>query len=264
MTKPTFNDDRSLYTTPGFGAWLLGSIGISAVFMFQFLYPTLIGPISNVLPAACAAGALLSALLCVKRYGFAVRTKFQAAWASYSIGFGLWVAAEMTWAIYYFVLAVPIPQYSVADIFYIGGYLPVFVGQVLYLDTFHNALKRNRVGVAAAAIALAVVVVTYAVLPAELATGGSLIKILDDLAFILLDLLLFSLVVLTFTIFAGGRISKWLVAMGLASLLYVVGDEDFLVQTANGTYYNGSYNDLIFLLAYTTYALAFYIHRREW
>jgi hypothetical protein len=111
---------------------------------------------------------------------------------------------------------------------------------------------------------LAVAVVSYAVLPTELAPGNSFLKIFDDLTFVMLDLVLFSLVVLTFTIFAGGRISKWLMILGGASVLYVFGDEDYLLLIANGSYYNGSYNDLIFLLAYIAFAFAFYVHRREW
>jgi hypothetical protein len=242
----------------------LGSIGVSGVFAFQYLYPSVIGLISNILPAVCATGAFLSVLLCVRRYGYLPKTRFQAAWVCFLVGFALWVAAETIWAAYYFEFNTPIPTYSVADLFYSAGYLPIFAGLLLYLDTFHVALDKKRIGAAAGVILLAVALVMYAVVPTELATGHSFLKVFDDLTFVLLDLVLFSLVVLTFTIFAGGRISKWLLILGGASVLYVFGDEDFLILTANGSYYNGSYNDLIFLLAYITFAFAFYVHRREW
>lgn len=255
---------RRDFSSFGWRAWIGGCIALTAVFGLQGFYPSLIGPISNLLPALCAAIALAAVLLCVKRYGFVVRTKFQAAWISFAVGFGLWVAAEATWASYVFVLGVQIPDYSVADIFYITGYLPVFAGLVLYLSTFQLALEKKRIGAAVVAMALAATAVYYTVLPTVLPSAGTTLRLLDNLTFVSLDLVMLSLVVLTFTIFVGGRISRWLVFLGGASVLYVIGDEDFLIQTANGTYYNGSYNDLIFLLAYLTFALAFYLHRREW
>ena len=134
---------------------------------------------------------------------------------------------------------------------------------ILYLGTFSVALERRRVATAVAAMALVAAVVYYTVLP-DAAAGQTLLQTLDNLTFVSLDLVLLTLVVLTFTIFVGGRMSRWLVCLGAASVLYVIGDEDFIIQTATGAYYNGSYNDLIFLLAYLTFALAFYLHRREW
>jgi len=244
--------------------WLTGCAALSAVFGLQSFYPTWIGPLSNLFPAACAAIALGSVIQCINRYGFTLRTRFQAAWICFAVGFGLWTGAETIWATYYFALGVPIPTYSIADVFYISGYLPIFAGLVLYLGTFSVALERRRVAVAVAAMVLAATAVYLTVIPTEAAAGRTFLETIDDMTYVFLDLAFLSLVVLTFTIFVGGRISRWLVFMGGAAVLYVVGDEDFLIQTATGTYYNGSYNDLIFLLAYLTFALAFYLHRREW
>jgi len=248
----------------GLWGWLASCLAVSAVFGFQSFFPSAIGLASNVLTLLCVAAGLGSVLLCVRRYGLAIKTRFQASWFSFAIGFGLWTAAESIWAAYYTVFGVAVPNYSIADIFYMAGYVPIFVGLLLYIGTFDVALQRKRIAAAAVVIALAFAVVSYTVLPTELAAGGTLLQTLDDLSFIILDLVMLSLVVLTFTIFVGGRISKWLMVLGGAAVLYVIGDEDFLIQTANGTYYNGSYNDLIFLLAYLTFALAFYLHRREW
>jgi hypothetical protein len=252
------------FSSFGWRAWLGGCLALAAVWGFQGFYPSLIGPISNVLPTVCAAIALAAVLLCVRRYGLRARTRFQAAWIGFAIGFGLWVAAESTWAIYVFVLGVQIPTYSAADVFYMGGYFPIFAGLVLYLGTFEVALEKKRILAAVIAMALAATAVYYTVVPTVLASTSTMLQVLDNLTYVSLDLVMLTLVVLTFTVFVGGRMSRWLVFLGGASVLYVVGDEDFLIQAANGTYYNGSYNDLIFLLAYLTFALAFYLHRREW
>jgi hypothetical protein len=261
IPEPVRQGDFSSF---GWRGWIGGCIALIAVFGFQGFYPSLIGPISNLLPTFCAAIALAAVLVCAKRYGFGFRTKFQAAWISFAVGFGLWVAAESIWTTYVYVLGVQIPDYSAADVFYMGGYFPVFAGLVLYLSAFQVALEKKRIVAAVVAMALAASAVYYTVLPTVLAAAGTTLQVLDDLTFVSLDLVMLTLVVLTFTIFVGGRISKWLMVLGGAAVLYVIGDEDFLIQTANGTYYNGSYNDLIFLLAYLTFALAFYLHRREW
>jgi len=245
-------------------AWLAGCAALSTVYGLQSYYMTWIGPLSNLFSVVCVAIALGSVIQCINRYGYTLRTKFQATWICFAVGFALWTAAETIWATYYFALGVSIPNYSLADVFYSSGYVPVFVGMVLYLDAFSVALEKKRVAVAAAVMVLAAAAVYLTVLPTEAAAGRTFLETIDNMTFVLLDLAFLSLVVLTFTIFVGGRISKWLVVMGGAAVLYVIGDEDFMIQTATGTYYNGSYDDLIFLLAYLTFALAFYLHRREW
>ena len=244
--------------------WLAGCAALSAVYGLQSFYMTWIGALSNLFSVVCVAIALGSAIQCINRYGYTLRTKFQAAWICFTVGFVLWTAAETIWATYYFALGVAVPNYSLADVFYSSGYLPIFAGLVLYLDAFSVALEKKRVVVVAAVMVLAAAAVYFTVLPTEVAAGRTLLETIDNMTFVFLDLVFLTLVVITFTIFMGGRISKWLMFMGGAAVLYVIGDEDFMIQTATGTYYNGSYNDLIFLLAYLTFALAFYLHRREW
>jgi len=254
---------ESLPTLLGFRAWLFSMIGVTLVFAFQSLYPTYIGGLSNVLPTACATTAFLSAFLCMRRYGFGLRLNFEAVWFLFTLGMGMWAIAEGSWAFYYFVLKVAVPYPSLADIFYMGGYLPIIAGLVGYLDTFHEALSRRRLGFAVVFIGIAVALALAFVLPIELGQKLSASVFLTDMAYPVLDLVLFSLTVLSLAIFAGGTIAKWWVLFGIASALYVVGDEFFLYQVALGSYYNGSVDDLIFLLGYLTFALAFYVHQKE-
>jgi hypothetical protein len=175
----------------------------------------------------------------------------------------MWVVAEATWALYYFVIKVAVPYPSLADIFYAGGYLPIIAGLLGYLDTFHVALSGRRLGYALIGIGGAVALALLFVLPVELAQNLSAINILTDMLYPVLDLVLLSLAVLSLAIFVGGRIARWWILFGAGATLYVIGDEFFLYQVAQGTYYNGSVDDLIFLLGYLTFAMAFYAHRKE-
>ena len=253
----------SFLSETAFRIFAVSVVLVTMVFGLQSYYPSLIGPISNVLPAAGASAAFLSALLCWKRYGFGSRTRFETIWLAFTLGTALWVLAELTWATYYFVLAVPIPYPSVADVFYVSGYFPMIGGLALYLGDFAGALSGRRLLAALLAIGASVTLALGLVVPVELSQGFTGIKIITDLAYPLLDLTLLSLTILCLAIFLGGSISKWWFLLGGAGALYVIGDEYFLYQVSVGSYYNGSVDDLFFILGYFAFAIAFYAHRRE-
>jgi hypothetical protein len=261
--EPSERRQVGLFGLPGFRLWLAGAVAVSIIFAFQPFYQTLIGPLSNVLPAVCAFTAFWLSFSCMRRYGFRFRLNFEAVWFLFTLGTGLWTLAESTWACYYFVLKVSIPYPSFADILYEGGYIPIIAALLGYLDTFHQALTRLRLGLAAIAVLVAVTLAFSFVLPVELGQSHPVITFLTDMTYPVLDLVLISLTILSLAIFIGGAIAKWWMIFGVASTLYVIGDEFFLYQVASGTYYNGSVDDLIFLLGYLTFALAFYIHRKE-
>jgi len=260
---PRPKGDGGLSSLPGFPLWAAAMVAVTLIFAFQPLYPSSIGPVSNILPAACALTAFLCSLSCLRRYGFDRKLDFSAIWFLFTIGTGLWVLAESTWAFYYFVLKIAVPYPSLADIFYTGGYLPIIAGLLGYLSTFWVALTRRRLGYAVVAIGAGVTLALLFVLPVELGQNLPTINFLTDMIYPVLDLVLLSLAVLSLAIFTGGRIAKWWMLFGAGATLYVIGDEFFLYQVAHGTYYNGSVDDLIFLLGYLTFAMAFYAHRKE-
>ena len=246
-----------------FRAWLVGVVVVCAVFALQPFYPSLIGPLSNVLPTLLVGNAFVSCLFCLKKYGLRLRTRFDLVWPLFTVGFCVWVVAEATWAFYYFVLQIVVPYPSIADIFYTSGYFPVIAGAAIYLDTFRVAISRRRLIVAVAATGLALALCLSFVVPIELAANPALTRMLTDLSYPILDLILVSLAIFGLVIFHGGRMARWWLLFGGAACMYVIGDELFLYQTSIGTYYNGGIDDLIFLIGYLTFALAFFSHRKE-
>jgi hypothetical protein len=253
---------RGLTALAGFRAWLVVVAALIGVFALQPFYSELIGPLSNIFPTACALGAFVSASLCLRRYGFGLRS-FEAVWFCFALGTGLWVLAESSWAFYYFVLGVQVPYPSLADVFYIGGYLPIMAGLGAYLWTFRVAMSMRRLGFAIVVVGIATSLAMAFVLPVEFAKNLSLVNLVTDMIYPILDLVLLSLAILSLAIFYGGSIAKWWVLFGMGATLYVIADEFFLYQVAGGTYYNGGLDDLIFLLGYSVFALAFYAHRKE-
>jgi hypothetical protein len=253
---------QSFSSMAGFRIWLVSIVGLTFVFALQSSYPDLIGPLSNLFPTVCAGGAFASALICLRRYGFGLRS-FEAAWFFFTLGTGLWVLAEATWALYYFVLNVPVPYPSLADFFYVGGYIPIIAGLGAYLGTFHMAMSRRRLGIALGMIGVAAALAMSFVLPIEFAQSLPWSRVITDLLYPILDLVLLSFAVISLAIFYGGSIAKWWMLFGVGAGLYVFADEFFLYQVANGTYYNGSIDDFVFMFGYLTFALAFYTHRKE-
>jgi hypothetical protein len=132
-----------------------------------------------------------------------------------------------------------------------------------YLDTFRVALSKKRLAYSLVAISAGVSLALLFVIPVELAKDLTAINFLTDMMYPVLDLVLLSLAVLSLAIFVGGRIANWWMLFGAGAALYVIGDEFFLYQVAHGSYYNGSVDDLIFLLGYLTFAMSFYMHRKE-
>jgi hypothetical protein len=236
---------------------------VTAVFGFQSFYPKLIGPISNVLPSILAGAALACAGLCVRKYGLKLSENFARMWFLFALGPVCWLIAEVTWATYYFFLNVPVPYPSIADIFYLAAYAPLSIGVFLYFRSFSGALPRRRLIASACTIVAAAILVFTFVIPTELSIGNGPIETITDLAYPALDLVLFSLAVLSLAIFLGGSIGKWWVLLVGAIILDIVADEYFLYLEAKGTYYNGSIDDLIYLWAYLIFALAFYVHKKE-
>jgi hypothetical protein len=266
MTTPRGDAERrtqSLYSTGVFRLWLLLTIGVSSVFAFQSFYPAAIGPLSNIFPSVCAGILFISALLCLRRYGFRLRQRFQVIWFCFALGGGLWFLAELAWATYYFVLGIAVPYPSLADVFYLGGYAPMMFGLVLYLKVFSRGMSKRRLGIALASVGASVAIVLVVVLPIEFVTSQPLLITVTNLIYPILDLLLETITILCLAIFFGGAIAKWWYLFGGAVGLYIVGDEYFLYQIATGSYYNGSFDDLLFILGYLVFVLAFYEHRRQ-
>ena len=252
-----------LLSMTGFRLWLLSAVGVSLVFGFQQFYPTIIGPLSNVFPSLFAGVAFVSSFLCTRKYGLNLKNGFQVVWFLFTLGTGFWVLAEFSWAIYYFILNVAVPYPSIADIFYLGGYVPMILGLLFYFKTFAAGMTRRRLALAVATIGGSAAVVVGVVLPIEFASSQPIVGAITDLSYPILDLSLLSITILSLAIFFGGSLARWWVLFAGGSVAYIVADELFLYQVAAGTYSNGSFDDLFFLLGYLLLALAFYVHRKE-
>jgi diguanylate cyclase len=199
--------------------------------------------------------------------------------AVFFIGLGVfcWGVGEAIWSYYNFVLAVPAPYPSLADI----GFAPsiFFYGLgAIYLSRATGARYglRNPLAKIFVFIApFAVLALSY-YLQVVVARGGVFIpegdtdlKFLLDIVYPLGDFVGLTIAVIVSGLsfkYLGGRYLPDIIAILLGLAVMYVGDVIFAYTTSVGTYYNGSFGDLIlatgtFLLTYG--ALGFSQLKRE-
>jgi two-component system cell cycle response regulator len=187
-------------------------------------------------------GLVLSAgAVCIAR-GLA-HSRERAAWVLIGAAVVSWGVGNTVWTFAYVELASP-PYPSLADVFWLAVYPPLYVGLLLLLRSRAGAVRRS-VWLDGAIASLAVAAVgTAVVFQAVLeATSGSKAAIATNLAYPLADLTTIAFVVWVLAI-SGWRIGRaWgFIAAGL--LVFSVSDCLYLFQTAEGSYVAGGATDL--------------------
>ena len=234
-----------------------------SVFIFQKFYFSEIGQITNIGEPASICVAFVVSFLCARRYGFKLRERwFDRIWFFIMLGMASWTVANIVWSTDYF-LGLTVPYPGLSDYFYLGADVPLAIALIMYFRPFSATLTLRRIGVSALIIAVSAGVIIGFVMRSEFAMTQPLTSTITDLAYPISDIVLLSLTILNLAIFIGGTISKWWILFGAGIVLYIIADELFLYQESKGTYYNGSSSDIMYVLSYLVFALAFYVHARE-
>ncbi|HXG77353.1 MAG TPA: GGDEF domain-containing protein, partial [Gaiellaceae bacterium] len=195
-------------------------------------------------------GLMLLAVAIAAARTLAVRED-RAAWTAFTAGLASWSFGELWYA-----AVQPESFPSVADAGFLGFYPCAYVGMVLLLRGrargLGGALWLDGLVSALAASALGAAVLVELVLGT---TQGSLSTVATNLAYPLGDLLLLSAVfgVLALT---GWRLDRRWLLLGLGLLSTAVADGVYLFQSAEGTYVEGTWVDVLWPLAMLLVALA--------
>lgn len=248
---------------PLYVAFLVTLIAISVVYYLHVYWPVQVAAISNIVPSVVASCGFIAAIQNARRYGFRLKERsYDRIWFGFTLGTLCWILAESSWAVYYFSgVAVPYP--GIPDIFYLLAYVPLALSVLWYFRSFSGALNPMRKVFSIGVIAFSVSLVVSVVIPIEFSTPKAPLTMFTDLAYPAADLILLSLTILSMAIFIGGSMGKWWIVLALAIILDIIGDELFLYQVAMGTYYNGGFDDLIYVWAYLLVWLSFVLHKRE-
>jgi len=224
---------------------------------------------SNIVSPFMASAAVFSSFFALWKYWESIGSRLSKIWLCFTVGMMLWFLGELGWAIYTMVLNIEIPYPSIADVFWLIGYVPLFIALLLYIDLIQPAISGKMFFMAAAFVAVASAV-SFTLLMLPVLAGASeqdMITLGISLAYPGLDLILFleavlGLLVFTFTMLKG-RVGRAWFFINFAILSNVVADGAFSYTTMDGTYYNGHPLELLFHFGYLLFALAFYVHSKE-
>ncbi len=225
---------------------------------FQYL-------LSNGLPPILAFAAFAMGTAGLIRNGVSMKNRVSTIWLGYTLGVLLWLLGESTWAVYALGYSNPNPFPSLADVFWLAGYIPLLCAMTMQSWPFREFFSsRKMLTVMSTTIVLAGILLA-ALIPSTYASGvgQDLVSIVLSLAYPLLDVAL--LVVALPVMFLFGRGTFWrpflFVTIGL--ILTFVADILFSWATLNGVYWNGSYFELAFHWSYLALAYGFYLRFRS-
>lgn len=235
---------------------------LTVVYVFQGFYPEFIETFSNAIFPFLAGTAVISAFFAMRRYGNEKKI-FSSVWLCFTIGMLLWFLGETGWAIYTFFLGTEIPYPSLADVFWLGGYIPLLIALYFYVKIFASVLAKRMIYMVTVITAILSVFLAFALIIPIVSVEEDVVALIMDLAYPLLDLALFSTALLGLLIFRKGTIGKSWLLINAGILANVGADIIFSYTTAQGTYYNGHPSELLFIWGYILFALAFYIHMKE-
>jgi two-component system cell cycle response regulator len=164
----------------------------------------------------------------------------RGAWTVITLALASWTFGEIYWAI-----VKPDEYPSPSDVGYIGFYVLLYAGIVLLLRSRARSIG-GMLWIDGATAALAAAALGAAVL-VELVLGsteGSTSVVVTNLAYPLGDVLLLSAVFGVFSLTGWKPGERWLL-LGLGALATTIADAIYLFQSANGTYVEGTWIDIL-------------------
>jgi hypothetical protein len=175
----------------------------------------------------------------------------------------LWFVGEFTWLTYEVILGVKVPYPSVADVFYLAGYIPALVSIIGFMAIFRK-LVTFRKKVLSALVGLLIIGTTGVLLlhPLSISSSPTFVKAFD-LAYPLLDAVLMALVMMRLIAFVGTSLGRpWVWIFG-GLLSYSFADIMFSWGTLTHWYYSGHPIELLWLYGYLVIALGFNRQRKQ-
>lgn len=176
-------------------------------------------------------------------------------WGQVAIGIILWTLAEAIWGFYEVVLGEEVPYPSVADLFWLAGYVPIYRALYNRYRMFQAApTRRQERLISVFAVLFSIVVFIYVLYPIAVGfdtqrIGESLLNMIYPLADLLLLILTLAIV---FSVEEGRFALPWRI-FGLGLVLVAVADLMFSYSTWNEIYFPDGRLNTITLLVDTAY-----------
>lgn len=237
--------------------------GLTLLYAFQGFYPNFISTFSNAFPPFIAGATLIFSVFALKKYSGDLKTYYSIVWPFFTLWLALWFLGETCWAIYTLILNVEVPFPSIADIFWLCGYIPLSAALLIYLRTFWSVLSKSTIGIAVGIFLSLGIPASVALMTPIMTLEEDIVAMFFNVAYVSFDIFMLFLAILGLTIFLKGSLGKSWLSINSGLLSTIVADVLFGITNAQETYYPGHPLELFFHLGYVLFLLAFYIHTKE-
>jgi hypothetical protein len=227
--------------------YYLAGVLVVAFGVFYFLAQSwteeLLADSTDILFIAVSGACCFLGFQVVRKWGF--RGKFGVVHSGLFLCILLWL------------LHVDVPYPSLADLFYLAGYFPAFLGMGQFLWFFRKGFTPRKLAVVVIS-ALVIVCSTSVVLlyPLMTESADTLTK-LFDIGYPLLDTVLIVFAVMMALAFGRGRFAGDWLWITLGMILQGAADIAFSYGTLTGWYYSGHPIELLYVYGYIALGLGF-------
>jgi hypothetical protein len=238
-------------------------VGLALIYAFQSYYPEFMSLFSNIFPPLIAGAAVIVSGISLQKYWRKSEERFSIIWLLFTVGLFLWFVGESVWMGYTLIWNVEVPYPSVADAFWIAGYIPFFFALYFYVRIFGSALSKKMLAIAMGVAIILALATFFMLINPVIGSEEDMLTLAVDFAYPLLDVALLSISFLGLLIFMNGKLGKSWLLINLGILSNVCGDILFSYTTLQETYYNGHLLELFYHFGYIFFLLASYIHAKE-
>lgn len=169
-----------------------------------------------------------------------------------------WFAAELAWAIIELVLhEEPFP--SLADFFYVGGYVPLTIA-------FYLLVKSNSKSISWDAKIISTTITSTLLIPLILLTAASpydnLLASIISFIYPILDVIPLWFIVIILISFSAKR-NKFILLSAAAVVFNLIGDTGFAISSISESYYVGQPIEIFWIWGYILFAFSVYEIKRS-
>lgn len=242
---------------------LLLMASLTLIYAFQGYYPEFMAFFSNAFSPLIAGAAVISSGFSLQKYWHKIKEQFSVIWLCFTFGVFLWFIGESLWMGYTLVWGIEVPYPSVADAFWLAGYIPFFIALYLYVKLFGAALSKKMLAISMSASVIFAFLISATLITPVIRAEKDLLTLIVDFAYPLFDVALLSVALLGLLIFLNGKLGKSWLLINAGILCDTVADITFSYTTIHETYYNGHWLELLYHFGYIFFLLAFYLHVKE-
>jgi hypothetical protein len=233
------------------------------IYAFQGCYPEFITFFSNAFSPVIAGVAVVFSGFSLQKYWSKLKERFSLIWICFTLGLFLWFIGEALWMGYTLIWNVDVPYPSIADAFWLSGYIPFFASLYFYVKIFSSVLSKKMLITSMLITAALSIIVSFTLITPVLGAEEDFLTASVDFAYPFLDVALFSISFLGLLIFINGGLGKPWLFVNIGIFANVVADILFSYTTAQEIYYAGHPLELLYHISYISFLLAFYTHTRE-